>query len=259
MERDPANDFAFFCVIAAGLRDRTFGERTLILQGLGLEGRWPGIQSQWAHLVLDEIGRGDLVRVGQLAEVCAHDRVRRAEGDDAFAPASTGEPITPTMIEARVPMTLVGWKPATIAPGPPSVTMDSDVTELEGEPESPGGSVPVEAPHTLNMGELARKGEPTTLIPSEPRKLTARSAHDPGLEATRRAMRWSVEHYAAFAASLTLAPSGVEGVASEFEVPAELVAAINNAWARRIEKDPVLRRHYLVHYEASLQQRKPTS
>lgn len=258
MDKDPSTSFESFAVVAAGLRERTVEERITILDGLNLTRRWAGIQSQWAHVIMEDLGRGDITRANHFMEVCEFEREQREKGEDVFAPASKGEPITPELLESWIPITRVVLKEVQIESGPPSVTMECEPAELS---ESEPPEVEVTSPHTLNMGQLQAQAriDPPTLIPAAPQRLTARSASDAALEATRRALRWSVEHYAAFAASLSLSPNGVERVAAEFEIPAAIVEPINDAWNRRLEANEELRASYLVHYEASLQHRKPTS
>ena len=264
MSRDPAVDFGAFSVIAACLRDRPVDQQSATLVGLGLERSWPGIQSQWAHVLLDDMGRGDLTRVEHFIHACAHERARRAEGDEIVAALSMGQPVTPEMVHfadpTPRPVTRVGI-PAPPGPinvavdrGPPSVTMECEPAEHpdENEPQ-------IEGPGTLDFRPQPPREEHTTLIPAKPQRLTARSVADPLLEATRRAARWSVDRYAAFAAALSLRPDAHPTVCRDFDVPTEALETIHRAWKRKLEPDPALRASYLAHYEASLQHLKPTS
>jgi hypothetical protein len=277
MGGDPATDFWHFCVIAAALRERTVDERHAILESLGLTSRWPGIRSHWAHVLLDDAGRGDLSRVQRFEEACAHDRLRRREGDDVFGPASRGEEIAlEVQIGPRLgssgtiippvtvpPVTVVGLPTApkgieVAGEAPPSITMDSSPPSDESGSDA-AAPVLSGGPQTLEMPAFAADGEPPTEIPNQPRRLTARSAGDAALAALRRAMRWSVEHYAAFSAALAVRPNDHHGVAAEFDVTVGAIHNIVTAWEKKLDLDPNARESYRIHYEASLQHRKPTS
>jgi hypothetical protein len=232
MSHDPSNDFGYWCVITAGLRDRTVADRRAILESLDLAHRWEGIRSQWAHLLLDDVERGDLTRVLQLEEVCAHDRKRRNDGDDAFAGALSQASPTHSVT--------LGSEGGDAAPSPSVDFRQSFHEPTAAQPPA----VEVESDFVARMMPEGVVVQP----PRQTQKLTVPSAVDDAVKVTGRAMKWTVERYAAFAAALDdrgPAPAVLE----EFEVVPDAVDAIVKGWGRKMEQDSGLQAEYQVHFQ----------
>ncbi len=264
MVRDPSEDFQRFCVVAAGLRDRTVAQRASILQSLGLAERWEGIQSHWAHVLLDDVGRGDLTRVTQYQSVCSHDRTRRVEGDDAFVDSLSVELVTP-VLEARPPgpTTLIGvpgrihvathYEPVGVDAPPRSTTLAS------GDPPPASDhdfraridAVPTAAARpSVEVQDFVAHITPTASVqpPRDGQRTTAPHVVDDVVKVTGNAMKWPVERYAELAALLSVKAGDLEAVAAAFDIVPTAVEPIVTGWTRKLEQDALLHAKFLAFY-----------
>lgn len=245
-------DFEAYCVTSASLRDRGEAERHAILIQLNLDASWSAIESRWAHVLLDDIARGDLERVMRYGDACALERSRRQNGQDRHRELLSREakPSPPQNAGS-------GFSPSgTIAHDPRAAALPAGNDFRRGLYERPP-SAGAPAAHTPsgaggNFIEALMPSGPAPQVATPNQAVTGTGSFAEIAATTTAALAWPVERYAAFCASRALRPHEHAEVARHFGVVAEAVAGVDKGWRRKLTASAALQDEFQRAYGAAV-------